>query len=144
MDPCNTYENWENWDNEQRFENLKELIQETLAEWGFDNIEVVNTNLDGDPPEYNSGNIYIDLNDSSRFADPGDAMNFAYHEIMHGMLEQAGLGGGGVEEEFEAGFLGARAADEALDGCACGEPVESDAGGNKPPFPWRCDLDGVF
>lgn len=144
MNPCNTSENWESWDNNQRFEALEELIQEALEEWGFDSVEVVNTDLGENPPEYKDGVIYLDLNNKSIFDNSQDAMSVAYHEVMHAMLDQAGLGGGGFEEELEAGFLGSRAADEALEGCACGEPVESDGGGNAPPFPWRCDLDGDF
>lgn len=144
MDPCEAYEDWEDWDGDERFEALKELIQEALEEWGFDSVDVVNTDLDGEPPEYDSGIIYLDTNDDARFGDAQDAMSHAYHEAMHAILDQAGLGGGGLEEELEAGFLGSRAADEALQGCECGEPAESSGGGDAPPFPWRCDLDSGF
>lgn len=140
MDPCDAYENW---DNSDKLATLQELIQDALAEWGFDNVNVVNSDVDGAPAEYDSGIIYLDINDPA-FGDAQDAMSIAYHEAMHAMLDQAGLGGGGFEEELEAGFLGSRAADEALEGCECDEPAESSGGGNAPPFPWRCDLDGGF
>ena len=39
------------------------------------------------------------------FDKPEDGMNIAYHEAMHAMLDQAGFGGGGFEEELEAAFL---------------------------------------
>ena len=140
MDPCDAFEGWDDGD---RLEMLQELIADALAEWGFDGVDVVNAPVDGAPGEYDSGIIYLDL-DNPAFEDAQDAMSVAYHEVMHAMLDQAGLGGGGLEEELEAGFLGARAADEALEGCECGEPAESSGDGDAPPYPWRCDLDDGF
>lgn len=140
MDPCDAIENW---DSSDHLATLEGLIQDALAAWGFDNVSVVNSDVDGAPAEYDSGTIYLDLSDEA-FDDAQDAMSIAYHETMHAILDQAGLGGGGLAEELEAGFLGARAADEALEGCECGEPAESGGGGSAPPFPWRCDLDGGF
>lgn len=143
MGPCDTYERWDDID---RFDALRDLVDTALDEWGFDDVEFVDGEgpVGGAPGEYHDGTIYLDM-DNPAFNDPQDGMSIAYHEAMHAMLDQAGLGGGGFEEELEAGFLGSRAADEALEGCQCGEPVTSQpSGGDAPPFPWRCDLDGGF
>ncbi len=72
--------------------------------------------------EYDDGTIYLDP-DNEGFDDRDYAMSVAYHEAMHAMLDQAGLSTGDVNEELEAGFLGSRAADQALEGCWCDEPV---------------------
>lgn len=141
MDPCQAYEQWDGID---RLEALEALIEQALEEWGFDEVDVVDGAVDGAPAEYDDGTITLNMEDEA-FDDPGDAMSIAYHEVMHAILDQAGLGGGGLAEELEAGFLGSRAADEVLEGCICGESVESAPGGpNAPPFPWRCDLDDGF
>lgn len=140
MDPCEAHENW---DSSDHLATLDSLIQDALAEWGFDNVSVVNSPVDGAPGEYDSGIIYLDLSNEA-FDDPQDAMSIAYHEAMHAIADQAGLSGTGFDQEWQAGFLGSRAADEALEGCKCGEPAESSGGGNAPPFPWRCDLDDNF
>jgi hypothetical protein len=148
MDPCDVYLHWEDEDFDQ-FGALQELVDEALAEWGFDGVDFVN----GPGPvgeraaEYDDGTIYLNMDDpdyADVWDDPADSMTHAYHEAMHAMLDQAGLSTGGdlFGEEWEAGFLGSRAADEALEGCQCGEPAES--GGDAPPFPWRCDLDDNF
>jgi hypothetical protein len=140
MDPCEADENWDTGD---RFEMLKELILDALEAWGFDAVDVVNSDVDGAPGEYDSNIIYLDMSDEA-FADAQDGMSIAYHETMHAMLDQAGIDIEGLEEEMEAGFLGSRAADEGLEGCECDEPTESPGGGHTPPFPWRCDLDDGF
>jgi hypothetical protein len=142
VDPCDAYEGWDDADTD-RFETLKELIEDAMEAWGFDEVDVVQGDIEDAPAEYDSGIIYLDMSDEA-FENAQDAMAIAYHESIHAMLDQAGLGGGGLEEELEAGFLGSRAADEALEGCECTEPVESAPGDDAPPFPFRCDMDGGF
>lgn len=143
MGPCETYEDWDNID---RFEALKDLIETALDEWGFDSVDFENGEgpKAGAPGEYDDDTIYLDL-DHEAFDDPEIGMSIAYHEAMHAMLDQAGLSTFDLEEELEAGFLGSRAADEVLEGCMCNEPVSSQpTDGYAPPYPWRCDLDGIF
>jgi hypothetical protein len=136
VDPCQVYEEWDDID---RLQALEELIHDALEEWGYDDVQVVEGDVDGAPAEYDSNIIYLDMDDEA-FEDASDAMAIAYHETMHAILDQTGVDIEGLEEELEAGFLGSRAADEALEGCECGEPVESNGGGNAPPFPFRCDM----
>ena len=143
MGPCETYEFWGEID---RFEALRDLVSDALNEWGFDDVDFVNGEGPGGgaPGEYDDGIIYLDM-DNEAFDDPETGMSIAYHEAMHAMLDQAGLSTFDLEEELEAGYLGARAADEALQGCECSEPVSSQPTGSEaPPFPWRCDLDSGF
>jgi hypothetical protein len=140
MDPCEAYENWEDGD---RFEMLKELILDALDVWGFDDVDVVNSDVDGAPAEYDSNIIYLDM-DNEAFGDAQDAMSVAYHETMHAMLDQAGIDIEGLQEEMEAGFLGSRAAG-AFGRLVTLAPLEPFVGGGSaPPFPWRCDLDDGF
>ena len=142
MDACEVYEAWDDADEDERFHMLEELIDQALEEWGFDDVQVVQGDVDGAPAEYDSNIIYLDLSDEA-FSEAQDGMSIAFHEAMHAIADQAGLPGLGLEQELEAGFLGGRAADEALEGCECDEPpAESAGGGDAPPFPWRCDLDG--
>ena len=146
MDPCDIYEDWEDID---QFHALESAIEAALEEWGFDGVDYVNGPgpEGGRPAGYDDGTIYLDMGDpdyADAWEDPQDALAHAYHEAMHAMLDQAGLSTQDFEEELEAGFLGSRAADEALDGCECSEPVGSSDGDDVPPFPWRCDLDSGF
>jgi hypothetical protein len=140
MDPCETYEEWSDID---RFHALEELIHDALEEWGYDDVQVVNSQVDGAPAEYDSNIIYLDMTDPA-FDGAQDGMSIAYHEAIHAILDKTGVDIEGLEEELEAGFLGSRAADEALEGCECDEPVESSGGGDAPPFPFRCDMEGGF
>lgn len=140
MDPCEAYEEWDSTD---RFHALEELIDDALAEWGYDDVQVVDAEVDGAPAEYDSNIIYLDMSDEA-YDSPQDAMSIAYHEAIHAILDRTGVDTEGLEEELEAGFLGSRAADEALEGCECDEPVESSGGGDAPPFPFRCDVDDGF
>lgn len=144
MDACDALEKWDDATADERFHMLEELIHDALEEWGFDDVQVVNAPVDGAAAEYDSNVIYLDMQDEA-FSEAQDGMAHAYHEAMHAMADQAGLETTGLEQELQAGFLGSRAADEALQGCQCDEPpAESAGGGNAPPFPWRCDLASGF
>lgn len=149
MDSCDVYQGWHDAGFD-RFGALEEMLSDALGEWGFDDVTYVNGPgpVGGRPAEYDDGTIYLDMDDpayADAYAEPEDAMAHAYHEAMHAMFDQAGFSTRDMAEEFEVGFLGSRAADEALDGCTCSEPVSSipkDSG--VPPYPFRCDLDSGF
>jgi hypothetical protein len=154
MNPCDVYSDWDELDH---LGALDGLIQDALSEWGFDSVTVVNGEAPGGgaPGEYKDGTIYLDLDNeewAEWFGDPFEAMTIAYHEAIHAMIEQAGFDFD-TEDLFEANYmeeifaasLGANAADEALEGCACEEALVSSipvpVNGDAPPFPWVCDLD---
>ena len=141
MNSCEAYENWEDWGSSERFAALEALVRDSLTEWGFDEVEVFDMNLEGEPPEYDSGTIYLDIDDEKYFGDPELAMYLMFHEVFHAMLDQAGLGGGGLDEELHAASFGKGALRLGLEGCVCSELAESGGGGKALPFPWGCDLD---
>lgn len=146
MDICEAYENWEDWDSSERFAALEALIRDSLTEWGFDGVAVVNEDLEEVYAEYDSNTIYLDFDaeddDGNRiYDDPETAIYLAYHEVFHALLDQAGLGGGGLDEEAHAASFGSSAKNLGLEGCVCSELAESGGGGKALPFPWGCDLD---
>lgn len=139
--PCNIYANWDSID---QVDELGDLINQALEEWGYDQVEIVEGEGPGGgaPGEYDDGTIYLD-SENEDFDNPQDGISIAYHEAMHAMLDQEGLSTFDIPEEFEAAWLGARAADQALQGCTSDEPVSDSFGDDSyaPPHPWVSDPD---
>lgn len=141
-DPCSVMSNWDNID---QIGDLGELINQALDEWGFDPVDVVEGELDGAAGEYDSGIVYLDLS-HELFDNPEDALSVAYHEAIHAMRDQYGIGGDGLEEELEALFAGGRAADQSTEGCFSIDPIADSFIDDwySPPFPWVCDPSSGF
>jgi hypothetical protein len=123
-------------------EELGELINQALEGWGFDPVVVVNGDLSDIAGEslagmYENGVITLDQTHAG-FEDPDYALSVAYHEAIHAALEQAGIVFDSIEEEWRAGFAGAAAAQDALEGCTSEDPAADSISreGYAPPYPF--------
>jgi hypothetical protein len=85
VDACALKAKWGEMDAAERLEALKEIINEMLTEWGYDEVDVEQGHLPGALGNwtYDENTVYLDYEKTLERDDFGEALNTAIHEAAH-------------------------------------------------------------
>ena len=140
MGICDILDGWDDaGGNSERFEGLRDFVNELLGSWGFDPPNWSDqTHPDQEGPgmyDKDTNTIHLDP-DFISDADASDAVNVAIHEGIHAGIDQAGWDDlSAATEEWEAASLGIGVGTDLAEGCE--DPTESGAPSDMPDYPWQ-------
>jgi hypothetical protein len=90
MDPADVVVSWADWSREERLGALSDVVNQTLEENGYDDVDTQDDDI-GYSSNYNPDTNTVSFGDDMLDADdPMDALQSAYHETGHAMRDQDG------------------------------------------------------
>ncbi len=137
MGICDVLDGWDTGPTSERFEAVRDFVNDLLESWGFDQPGW----SDQMPPGYeDSAGVYtkdddtVHLNPDIFFGDATDAVNVGIHEGLHATMDQLGWTDPDVLEELMAAGAGYAVGEDLLEGCE--DPTESGSPSDMPSYPW--------
>jgi hypothetical protein len=91
---------WDVMSEDEKLAALEEVINDTLADLGYEQVDVESDTLDGNAGETSEGTITLDSG-TTLFDDPfSEALDTAFHETAHEMDDQDGISAALPDDEI--------------------------------------------